>query len=67
MKWLALVGVMLFATSHASPAAFHPPLVSKDTPPAHSVPNVTPIRSSNPATEIDLFRRFVDWLKRQPH
>jgi hypothetical protein len=62
-----LIGVMLFATSHASPAAFNPPLVHKDTPPAHSVPNVTPIRSSNPATEIDLFRRFVDWLKRQPH
>jgi hypothetical protein len=67
MKRLTLVGAMLFATSHASPAAFHPPLVSKDRPPAHVIPNVTPIRSSNLGTEIDLFRRFVDWLKRQPH
>jgi hypothetical protein len=64
MKRLTLVGVLLFATSHASPAAFHPPLVSKDR---HMVPNVTPIRSSNLATEIDLFRRFLVWLKRQPH
>jgi hypothetical protein len=66
MKRLVFVVAMLIAASNASPAAFHPPLVSKDRPPAHLVRNAVTSRSSNPETN-HLFERFVDWLKRQPH
>ncbi len=65
MKRLVFVVAMLIAASNASPAAFYPPLVSKDRPPA-LVRNASTSRSPNPETN-HLFERFVDWLKRQPH
>jgi hypothetical protein len=65
MKWLVLVGLTLFAANPATSAASHP-LVHKDSRPAQFVSNANPIHWPNPARESDLFRRFVEWLKRQP-
>jgi hypothetical protein len=62
MKWLVLVGVMLIAAGPAIPAASSG-LIHKAPPPARLVPNANPIHLQSPASENDLFRRFLEWLK----
>jgi hypothetical protein len=64
MKWLVLVGVMLVAAGPAIPAASSG-LVYKAPPSARLVPNANPIHLRSPRREDDLFRRFLEWLKRE--
>jgi hypothetical protein len=61
MKWL-LVCVVL-AAGPADPAASNP-LVYKAPPAARLVSHPDSIRWLNPPRENDLFRRFLEWLKR---
>jgi len=82
MKRLVLVGVTLFAfvaAGSATPAASDPlvykaapstsaaPLVYKAPPPAQPIARPNPVRLRSPASDNDLFRQFLEWIKTQSH
>jgi hypothetical protein len=73
---LALVGATLFAVVAAGrgtaialylPVHKDHPLVYKVMRPAQPVPKANPIHLQNPSNQSDLFKRFLEWLKTQPH
>jgi hypothetical protein len=72
---LTLVGATLFVLVAIGPgtaaALYLPvhkdhPLVYKALPAAQSVSKTNPIHLPNSPKEIDLFKRFLEWLRTQP-
>jgi hypothetical protein len=76
MSRLALIGVTLFAVVASSrgaaaalslPVHKDHPLIYKAMRLAQPVPKAKPILLQDPSNQSDLFKRFLEWLKTQPH
>jgi hypothetical protein len=76
MSRLALIGVTLFAVVASSrgdaatlylPVHKDHPLIYKAMRLAQPVPKAKPIHLQDPSNQSDLLKRFLEWLKTQPH